>query len=219
MSAQEQCLGAVSNDIANVDTSGYRADRVALAEQRSGGVAAESLGPDTAQGALDATGQALDLAIEGDGWFEVRQPNGQVGLTRNGDFHLDSSGSLVTSAGDTLVPPLRLPPGVDPSSISVSAAGAVTANGAPVGNINLVTVPAPSGLIAHGGGVYTPTAASGPLTPASGGAIRQGFLEGSNADLVDGMTGLVIARDSFDASAAAFRTSDEMLRALLDAVR
>jgi flagellar basal-body rod protein FlgG len=209
MLAQMQRLDAVANDVANVDTDGYKSTASAVGAEIS---------PNPAQGPLEQTDRPLDLAIEGSGYFQVQRPNGQVAVTRAGTFQLDSQGRLVTPSGDPLVPSLQLPAGIDPSAVSVASDGTVAANGAPVGRIRLVTVPAPAGLIANGDGTLSPTAASGPVRPA-GGSIQQGFVEGSNVDLADSMVGMIVAQRSFEAAASSFRTADETFTSLLGVLR
>ena len=218
MRAHMTYVAVVANDVANVNTNAYKRQRVSLEEAKPG-VATRASGPGVAQGALSPTGQPLDLAIEGDGWFQLRRADGQLGLTRAGSFRLDSGGQLVTPDGDALDPPVRLPLGADPASVAIARDGTVTANGAPAGRIAVVTVPNPDGLVATGGGVYAATAASGPIQPAPGAAIEQGALEQSNADLTDSAVGLIAGQAGFTANARSFTAQDETLRTLLDTVR
>src|SRR6476469_10535597 len=138
MAAQQQRMDALSNDVANTNTAGYKRVRVGfrdLVYQADGpggvrtgsGAAAAQIGRGYEQGALQATNQPFDLAIQGDGYFQVRRSDtGQVALTRNGSFQVDASGQLVTAQGDALVPPLRLPQGVDPTSVAIGQDGTVT---------------------------------------------------------------------------------------------
>ena len=200
---EQQRMDLVANDVANADTTAYK-------PQRPGS------GPDFVQGDLIATGGPLDLAIQGQGFFQVRLANGQIAVTRNGTFHVDASGRLVNAQGNQLEPPVTLTPGVDPARVSVASNGTVTANGAPVGTIATVDVPAPSGLLAAGGGLYTPTAASGAPRPSPNTTIQQGTLEASNTDLADSVVGMIEARTSTAADVAAFKAQDRMLAALLE---
>ena len=211
-------MNAVSNDVANVNTPGHKTQRTTFEAERPG-VSARSGGPNNAQGALAPTGQPFDLAVTGDGWFQIRQANGQVGLTRAGGFRLDNGGQLVTPDGDALDPPVRLPLGVDPSGVTIARDGTVTANGAAAGRIEIVTVPNPAGLIATGGGVYAATAASGPIQPATGAAVEQGALEMSNTDLTETTVGMIVGQAGFTASVRSFQAQDETLRSLLDIAR
>lgn len=209
MLAQTRYLDAVANDVANVDTDGYKSTTSA---------AGAEIAPNPAQGPLEQTDRPFDLAIQGSGWFQVQAPNGQVALTRAGTFELDSQGRLVTPSGDALVPPLQLPAGIDPSAVTVATDGTVAANGRPVGQINIVTVPAPQGLIPNGNGTWSPSAASGPIRPVVA-SIEQGFVEGSNVDLVSGMVSMIVAQRSFEAAASSFRTEDETYNSLLGVLR
>jgi flagellar basal-body rod protein FlgG len=218
LSAQQQRMDALANDTANVNTAGYRADRTGFSEVAppARGVTAVQRGPSSAQGALVDTGQPLDLAIEGDGWFQVAGPGGQPVLTRAGVFTVDARGQIVTSSGDHLVPPVQLPPGTGSAGVVVGADGRVTVAGAQVAQIPLLTVRAPEALQPVGGGRYAPTPGSGAPIPASGAAIRQGAVETSNVDLSDTAVGLVETRDSFAAAAKALHVQDQMLAALLE---
>jgi flagellar basal-body rod protein FlgG len=217
LSAQQQRMDALANDTANVNTAGYRGDRIGFSEVAppARGVAATQRGPSSAQGALADTGQPLDLAIEGDGWFQVASPGGQPVLTRAGVFTVDARGQIVTSSGDHLVPPVQLPPGTGSAGVVVGADGKVTVAGAQVARIPLFTVPAPDALQPVGGGSYAPTPGSGAPTPASSATIRQGALESSNVDLADMAVGIIETRHSFAAAARALHVQDEMLGALL----
>ncbi|MEA2474451.1 MAG: flagellar basal-body rod protein FlgG [Thermoleophilaceae bacterium] len=219
LAAQQQRMDALANDTANVNTAGYRSDRTNFEDlaPRARGVRATQQGPSTVQGALQPTGQPLDLAVEGDGWFQVARPGAQPALTRAGVFQVDATGQMVTPAGERLVPPVRLPPGAGATTVRIESDGSVIVGGTRVAQIRLVTVPAPGQLQPVGDGLYAPTAASGPPQPAPAGtAIRQGALESSNVDLVDTTTGTIEARTSFEAAAHVLRVQDEMLGALLD---
>lgn len=232
LSAQQQRMDALANDTANVNTAGYRSDRVGFtdliqgsaassggttAPQAASGVAAISLGPSSAQGALVDTGNPLDLAIEGDGFFQVAGPSGQPALTRQGAFHVNATGEIVSDSGAPLLPPVRLPAGSDGSAIHISADGTVTVSGVRAARIQVVTVAAPDALQPAGDGTYAPTSASGPPTAAPATAVvRQGALESSNVDLADTSLGTVQARISYAAAVKVLHVQDEMLGALLD---
>src|SRR5919107_2766938 len=157
MAAQQQRMDALSNDVANVNTAGYKRVRIGfrdLVYQQDGpsgvrtgsGAAATQIGRGFQQGAFQQTGEPFDLAIGGEGYFQVRRADtGQVALTRNGSFRLDANGQLVTAEGDRLVPPIQLPPNVDVKSVNVGGDGTVSIGGRRIGQIQLVTVPAPTG--------------------------------------------------------------------------
>jgi flagellar basal-body rod protein FlgG len=221
MAAQEQRLDAVSNDIANVNTAGYKKLRIGfrdLVYQQDGptnvrtgaGAQATQLGRGSEQGALQQTGNPLDLAIQGDGYFQVRQANGQVALTRAGNFLVDGRGQLVNPNGELLVPPIRIPQGVDAANVSIAQDGTVLAAGRRVGQIQLVTVPAPTGLAPAGNNDYLPTAASGGIRRATG-TLAQGVLEASNVDLADSMVDMMGAQRAYSMASKAISMQDKMM--------
>jgi flagellar basal-body rod protein FlgG len=223
MSAQQQQLDAISNDLANVSTTGYRAQRVAFSdllyntvklagtETTSGaGASAKTIGRSEAQGALRETGEPLNLAIEGDGFFEVTRPDGKVALTRDGTFGVDASGTIINAQGNRLAPPIKLPAGVSPAEVSISPTGAVTAGKRTLGQIKLVTVTSPDHLLADGNGELTPTAASGAPHPAKG-HIHQGALEESNVDVGRDMAMMVTTQRNFQMTSTAIQTESQMM--------
>src|SRR3954454_18951440 len=126
MAAQQQRMDALSNDVANTNTAGYKRVRIgfrALVYQADGpsgvrtgsGAAAVDLGRNNSQGSFQKTDEPFDVAIQGDGYLQVRRSNtGQIALTRNGQLQVDGSGQLTTSEGDLLVPPIQLPRNIDP---------------------------------------------------------------------------------------------------------
>ncbi len=218
LSAQQQRMDALASDTANVNTTGYRSVRMGfedLAPQASG-VRATQLGPSAQQGVLVDTGEPMDLAIEGDGWFQTAGPGAQPALTRQGVFNIDATGQMVTSSGERLVPPVQLPPGSGALTARINPDGAVIVGGVKVAQIALVTVPAPGALTPVGGGRFAPNGASGAPAPAPNAQIRQGALESSDVDLADTAVGTIEARTSFAAAAHALHVQDEMLGALLD---
>jgi flagellar basal-body rod protein FlgG len=223
MAAQQQRMDALSNDVANVNTAGYKRVRVGFRDlvyqadgpggMRTGsGAAAVQLGRSNAQGSLQTTGQPLDVAIAGEGYFQVRDSNtGQTVLTRNGSFQVNANGQLVTPEGDQLVPPIQLPRGVDPSTISIARDGTMSSAGRALGQLQLVTVPAPTGLQANGNGYFSPTAASGGIRRATGATVQQGVLEASNVDLADAMVDMMDAQRSYSMASKAIHMQDQMM--------
>jgi flagellar basal-body rod protein FlgG len=222
LAAQQQRMDALSNDVANVNTAGYKRVRVGfhdlIYQRTAGGIstgsgaAAVQLGRGFAQGSLQKTDQPLDLAIIGDGYFQVRRAGtGQTALTRNGSFQLDATGQLTTPEGDSLVPPIRIPKGIDPSSLTIGRDGTVTANGRRLGQIQLVTVPAPTGLAAAGNGYFTVTAASGGVGRTTTATLEQGVLESSNVDLADAMVDMMDAQRSYSMASKAIHMQDQMM--------
>ena len=221
MAAQERRLDAVSNDIANVNTSGYKRVRLGFrdliyqADGPSGvrtgsGATVTQLGRGSEQGALQQTGQPFDLAINGDGFFQVRRGDGQVALTRAGSFLLNANRQLVTPGGERLVPPITIPRNVDPARVSIGADGTVSYEGRRLGQIQLVTVPAPNGLTPAGNNLFVPSAASGGIRAATG-TLTQGVLESSNVDLADAMVDMMDAQRSYSMASKAIKMQDQMM--------
>jgi flagellar basal-body rod protein FlgG len=196
LTAQGQRMDALANDTANVNTVGYRAARTAMAE-RAAGVEAVDLGRSGVQGALVETGEPLDLAIEGDGWFQTQRADGSKALTRAGAFQVDASGQIVTGTGEPLVPPVALPPGTDPSSIAIASDGTVSAAGVLVGKVQLYD-------------------ANGTALPAPAANVRQGALETSDVDLAETFVGTIEARTSYRAAIEALHVQDEMWASLME---
>jgi flagellar basal-body rod protein FlgG len=197
LTAQGQRMDALANDTANVNTVGYRAARTAMVERDAGAVQALDLGRSSVQGALIETGERFDLAIEGDGWFQLQRADGSRALTRAGAFQVDASGQIVSGTGEPLVPPVALPPGTDPSSIAIATDGTVRAAGVLVGKVQ----------------VYD---ANGAALPASTANVRQGALEASDVDLADTFVGAIEARSSYKAAVEALHVQDEMWASLME---
>jgi flagellar basal-body rod protein FlgG len=223
MAAQQLQLDAVSNDLANVNTDGYKSERVGFndllynkvnqagTETTAGsGAEARILGRSQGQGALKETGNPLDLAIEGDGYFQVTDSAGAVTLTRDGAFGVDASGQITNSTGNRLSPPIKLPPGVTASDLRISSDGTVMAGAKKLGTIKLFTVTAPDRLATEGGGLLKPTAASG-SPHAAAGQIHQGALEDSNVDVGKDMATMMTAERAFQMSSTAIQTESQMM--------
>jgi flagellar basal-body rod protein FlgG len=223
MAAQQQRMDALSNDVANTNTAGYKRVRIGfrdLVYQQDGGsgvrtgsgAAATQIGRGYEQGAFQQTGEPFDMAIGGEGYFQVRRADtGQTALTRNGSFRLDATGQLVTADGDRLVPPIQIPRGVDAKTVNIGPDGTVAAGGRRIGQIQLVTVPAPTGLSAQGSGYFQVTAASGGIRRAGGATIEQGVLEASNVDLADAMVDMMDAQRSYSMASKAIHMQDQMM--------
>ncbi len=224
MSAQQEQLNAISNDLANVSTTGYKSERVAFNDllysavdvagtvsTDGAGASAKVIGRHEAQGSVQQTGDPLDLAIEGDGYFEVTTATGQTALTRDGNFGVDANGTIVSANGNPLTPPITLPKGASPSEVSIAADGTVTVAKHRLGQIKLVTVPAPEHLLANGSGGLTPTAASGAPTATAAGKIRQGELETSNVDVGSEMALMVSTQRNYQLNSTAIQTENQMM--------
>jgi flagellar basal-body rod protein FlgG len=224
MSAQQLQLDAVSNDLANLSTTGYKSARVAFSDllynkvrisgtetTAGAGASARMFGRTQSQGALKETGDPLDLAIEGAGFFQVSRPNGSRALTRDGAFKIDADGQLANADGDRLVPPIKLPAGVQGSDVRIGSDGTVTAQGRKLGRIQLVTVTSPDHLRGEGGGLLTPSAGSGEPRATGAGKIRQGALEDSNVDIGRDMATMMSTERSFQMASTAIQTESQMM--------
>jgi flagellar basal-body rod protein FlgG len=226
MTAQQQKMDALSNDIANVNTNGYKHERTsfrdlvasqtglggASAVAAGAGAATQSAGRGWGQGVLQTTNQPLDVAIQGEGFLQVKRADGSTALTRNGALQVDVRGRLSTSDGTLLQPPVTIPAGVTPEDVKIGPDGTLMAQGKPIGRLTLVTVAAPHELQDAGDGMYTTTAASGrPRAAGNGTTLAQGELEASNVDLGDAMVEMMAAQRSFQMASQAVRTQDQML--------
>ena len=173
------------------------------------------------QGNMRETSGKLDMAITGDGFFQVQLPDGTTAYTRNGAFKLDGDGNIVNSDGYLMIPEISLPEDAIEVSISVDGIISVLQPGntelVQVGQIELVNFINPSGLHSLGDNNYMNTAASGdPIIGTAGlngfGQIRQGFIELSNVQLVEEMTDLITGQRAYEANSKTITTSDEMLQ-------
>ncbi|HEY3829873.1 MAG TPA: flagellar hook-basal body protein [Solirubrobacteraceae bacterium] len=226
MNAQQQQIDAIGNDLANASTTGYKAERVGFRDllynqidqagtttSAGAGAAAETIGANQSQGAIQSTGDPLDLAIEGPGYFTVKQADGTTALTRDGAFEVDAQGRLTTAEGDLVQPPITLPKGVSPSEISIGSDGTVRGPGAGgvLGKISLVTVASPDRLLSAGASLFTVTSASGAPRPVAGTSIHQGALEGSNVDTATEMVKMISTQRSYQLESSMIQTENQML--------
>ncbi|MBW1739626.1 MAG: flagellar basal-body rod protein FlgG [Deltaproteobacteria bacterium] len=243
MAAQQLNVDIIANNLSNVNTTGFkksRADfqdlmyqtlRTAGATTAAGnqlptgiqiGMGAKAMGIQKmfSQGDYNQTGNELDLAIEGKGFFKVVSNDEEV-YTRSGGFKIDSEGYICTPAGDRLQPEITIPSNA--VSISIDSAGRLVAWGqdkeTPVleTDIKLYTFPNPAGLHSMGRNLYRPTAASGEATegtPGSDGVgtLAQGYLEMSNVNVVEEMVSMIIAQRAYEVNSKAIQTADNMLQ-------
>lgn len=204
--ARSQALDTAASNLANAQTAGYRAEREFFRSVLLGAEADPSqvgdainaygvLGGDRlnlAQGALETTGNPLDLAIEGQGFFEIQTSQG-IRFTRDGSFHRSQKGMLVTSAGEPVLgidgQAIALPPG----EVAVGGDGAVSVSGGIVGTIGVFTFQPGMQLTAEGANRYAASSGSTPLRSADAG-VHQGALEGANQDVVQGTMDLVMVQ-------------------------
>jgi flagellar basal-body rod protein FlgG len=243
MQAQQINIDTIANNIANVNTTGFKQGRAEFQDLlyqniRTAGTASSSsttypvglqLGLGTrpvatarifSQGDFQQTGNPLDLVIQGQGFFQVRLPSGETAYTRDGTFHLNAQGALVTAEGNVLEPQITIPAaaqnvviGAD-GTVSVTLAGQNAAQ--QVGSLQLASFQNPGGLNPVGGNLFLATTASGDaITGTPGqtglGTINQGFLEQSNVDIVKEMVNMIVAQRAYEVNSRAIRVADDML--------
>lgn len=241
MAAQQLRSEVIANNLANVNTTGFKRSRPQFEDllyqtiQNGGfidtrdaratpaiqvgrGVHLAAVQRQHAQGTLEATGRPLDLAIEGDGFFQVQLPSGELAYTRDGGFQISDQGVLVTNGGYGLVPAVRIPN--DVTDLTVSKSGVVTAsrgegNTIELGRIELARFANPAGLLTLGENLYRQTPASG--QPVLGmpqdqgfGRLMQGSLEGSNVEIVNEMVDMISAMRAYEINSKAIKNADEM---------
>jgi flagellar basal-body rod protein FlgG len=176
-----------------------------------------------AQGNLQQSTNPLDMAIKGNGFFQIQMPDGTVGYTRDGSFQVDASGQLVTNNGYVVQPGITIPPNAQ--SITIGTDGTVSvalpgqATPQPVGQIQLASFVNPAGLDPKGQNLFAETAASG--TPNAGapganglGSLQQGFVETSNVNVVEELITMIQTQRAYEMNSKAIQTSDQMLQRL-----
>jgi flagellar basal-body rod protein FlgG len=246
MEGQQNKLDAIANNLANVATNGYKRAGVVFEDLmyqnlRAAGTASSEqtdlptglqvgLGVRVAastrnfgQGALTQSGGNLDLAIKGQGFFQVQLPDGTTGYTRDGTFQVDANGQLVNSAGYVLQPGITIP--ANAQAVTIAADGTVQVKvpgqAAPqtAGQIQLASFVNPAGLEPRGGNLFAETESSG--TPNTGtptnnglGSLQQGFLEGSNVNVVEELVSMIATQRAYELNSKAIQTSDQMLQRL-----
>ena len=223
MAAQQQRIDTVANDLATVNTNGYKRSRVAFRDllyvrdasgrvQSGAGTAATTIGRGFAAGVMRETGNPLDLAIEDGGFLQVRRADGTTALTRDGSLKLDPRGRLTNQQGDLVQPAITVPAGTKESDVKVAADGTVTVANRPLGRIQLMSVRSPQALQPVGDNLFRPTAASGAATVLAGGRVVQGSVEASNVDVADSMTEMMDAQRSFQLASKAVQMQDQLLQ-------
>ncbi len=243
MLAQQMNIDTIANNMANVNTTGYKKTRIQFQDliyqtlKEAGAPTSESTQRPTElsvgvgvkpvatqkehlQGTPTQTGNALDMAIVGEGFFQLVNGDGNVVYTRDGSFKLDGDGQVVNAQGFKLEPGITIP--ADTESISITGDGYVYAQiygqteMEEIGQIELARFVNPAGLKSHGGNFYTATEASGdPIVGAPSseniGSLEQGYVEASNVVIVEEMVAMIVAQRAFDLNSKAVRTSDTML--------
>ena len=244
MQAQALNLDVISNNLANVNTSGFKKSRAEFqdllyetikpagtsssqdSQVPTGIQIGHGARPSTVlkiftQGDMENTNNELDLAIEGDGFFKIIQPNGETAYTRDGAFKLDRDGRIVNSDGFALEPEITIP--TDAVSIAVGMDGTVSvlqagdSTPSEVGTIELARFVNPAGLVSTGRNLYLTSEASGDeMSGIPGedglGSLAQGFLEMSNVSVVDEMVSMITAQRAYETNSKSIQTADEMLQ-------
>lgn len=251
MVAQQLNLDVVANNLANVNTTGFKKSKTDFEDlmyqvmQEPGttentvgagptgiqiglGVEPTAVGKVHSQGDAQNTGNPLDVMIEGDGFFQIERPDGELAYSRAGGFKLNSDGEMVTPDGFRLEPGITIPP--DATGITIASDGYVSVQtpGAPdlqqVGRIETVRFQNPAGLESYGKNLYLETESSG--TPQTGnpgeegfGALAQGFLEGSNVSVVEEIVQMVTGQRAYEANSKVVQTADSMLNTAINLKR
>jgi flagellar basal-body rod protein FlgG len=251
MHAQQLNIDTISNNLANVNTTGFKKSRADFQDifyqtikpagasatastdfptgiQIGNGSKAAAVQKIFTQGDYASTGNQLDVAIDGDGFFQVSMADGTTTYTRAGSFKTDSQGRIVTSNGDPLTPTITIPSDTtdivigDDGTVSVRQGGSTDAT--QIGNIQLAKFINPAGLSAIGRNLFRETTSSGTAqtgTPGDSGfgIVSQGFLELSNVSLVEELIGLIIGQRAYEINSKAVQSADEMLNVAINLVR
>jgi flagellar basal-body rod protein FlgG len=246
LDAQQTQLDVISNNLANVSTAGFKRSRAVFEDllyqtlrqpgaqssqqtqlptglQLGTGVKPVASERVFSQGNLQKTDNTLDIAVNGQGFFQVTMPDGSIAYTRDGSFHLDSQGQLVSSSGYPLSPAITIPSNAQ--SITVARDGTVTVTqpgqAAPtqVGAIQLANFINAAGLQGQGENLYIETASSGtPTVNAPGtnglGVLQQGYIETSNVNVVEELVNMIQTQRAYEINSKAVQTSDQMLQKL-----
>ncbi len=244
MTTQQMGVDNIANNLANANTTGYKRSTIVFQDllyqtiqtgsigTQKGSAAAASLqvGHGAAavatvrnftQGGLIETGNSLDIAINGEGFFQIRRPDGTIAYTRDGTLTLSAEGRLVTQSGLPVEPDITFPPEAVHIQIDQDGLVKIFLQGETepqeVGQIELARFINPAGLRPLGGNLYEQTEASGePLISTPGmdglGTLRQGFLEVSNVDVVQEMVNLITAQRAYEVNSKVVTSSDEMLQ-------
>ena len=246
MEAQQTQLDAISNNLANVSTNGYKKSHAVFEDlmyqnlRQVGGNSSEQtvlptglqMGLGTravatarsfTQGNLQQSTNPLDVAVKGNGFFQVQMPDGTTGYTRDGSFQVSSQGQLVTNNGYVVNPGITIP--TNAQSVTIGADGTVSvaipgqATPQTIGQLQLANFVNPAGLEPKGQNIYAETAASGTPTAGTPGAngmgqLQQGFVETSNVNVVEELVSMIQTQRAYELNSKAISTSDQMLQKL-----
>ena len=246
LSAQDMNLTTISNNLANVSTTGFKRDRAEFqdllyqikrqpgaqstqdSELPSGlqvgtGVRIVGTQKNFTAGSLQTTEQPLDMAINGRGFFQIMQPDGTTAYTRDGTFHLDSNGQIVTASGFALEPAIVVPADAQTFTVGQDGTVSVTISGNPaaqvIGNVQTADFINPAGLQSQGGNLFLETASSGaptPNTPGLNGAgiLNQRYVEASNVNVAEELVSMIQTQRAYELNSKVVSTSDQMLARL-----
>lgn len=246
LDAQQTQMDVIANNLANVSTNGFKRTRAVFEDllyqnirqpgaqssqqtqlpsglQLGTGVRSVATERNFSQGNLQETGNSKDVAIQGEGFFQVLLPDGTTAYSRDGSFQVDSQGQLVTASGYAVQPAITIP--ADATSMTIGRDGTVSitqagsANSTEVGTIQLATFINPAGLMAKGENLYVETTASGNAntnTPGTNGSgtLSQGFVETSNVNVVEELVNMIQTQRAYEINSKAITTSDQMLQKL-----
>jgi len=250
LEAQQTRMSVISNNLANVNTTGFKKSRAIFEDllyqnvrqvgaqssqntelptglQIGTGVRTVATEKSHSQGTIQQTGQSLDIAVSGRGFFQILRPDGDISYTRDGSFKLDSTGQLVTSGGYPLEPSITIPE--DALSVTIGVDGTVSVlqpgSGTPsqVGNITLADFINPTGLDPIGENQFRESLSSGSPTvgtPGESGVglISQGALETSNVNVVEEMVSMIETQRAYEMNSKAISTADQMMQGLIQAL-
>ncbi len=243
MQAQQLYMDTVSNNLANVNTTGFKKQQAEFEDlmyqtlrepgvrnfegevapsgiQVGLGVKPAATQRIFAQGSLKETGNDMDAAIKGEGFFQIYMPDGSTAYSRDGSFNLSSDGTIVTSSGFPVAPEIVVPE--DAQNMQIDSRGRVYVElpgddqSTQIGQLELARFVNPAGLKSVGGNLYTQTEASGqPIVDLPGnegmGLVQQGYLEASNVDLVDEMVDMITAQRSYEIVSKSIQVSEDMM--------
>jgi len=247
LEAQQLNVDVISNNLANVSTNGFKRQRAVFEDllyqqirqpgaqssqqtqvpsglQLGAGVKPTATARSFANGSLQQTNGMFDIAINGQGFFQILLPDGTTAYTRDGAFQLDSNGQMVTSSGYQLQPTITIP--ANTLTVTIGADGTVSATQAgsstpiQLGTIQLANFINPGGLQARGENLFLESASSGPPqldTPGTNGlgTLNQGFVETSNVSVTEELVNLITAQRAFEINSRSIETSDQMLQKLV----
>jgi flagellar basal-body rod protein FlgG len=246
MEAQQTQLDTISQNLANVSTNGYKRSHAIFEDlmyqnlRQSGANTTEQTQLPTglqiglgvrpvatariySQGNLQQTTNNLDIAIKGNGFFQIQQPDGTTAYTRDGSFQLSAAGQMVNNNGYTLLPGITIPNNAQSVTVGTDGTVSITVPGNPapqtVGQIQLASFINPAGLDPKGQNLFTETASSG--TPTNGapssdglGSLQQGYVETSNVNVVEELVAMIQTQRAYEMNSKAIQTSDQMLQKL-----